>query len=109
MSVFDPAIIRRLAGQGDGYCSLGIAKVRIDAPPPPVCIESDAVEKRIEICIAPQIAHRRLEQGGGLAILIGSEVNSEIEHAAAEAGSPDAKARGEKAPSGNSGNRQQAA
>jgi len=37
----------------------------------------------------------------GAAILIGSEVNSEIEHAAAEAGAPDAKQRGEKSPSGN--------
>jgi len=34
----------------------------------------------------------------GLAILIGSEINSEIENAAAEAGAPDAKARGEKSP-----------
>ena len=38
---------------------------------------------------------------GYSAILIGSEVNSEIEHAAAEAGAPDAKQRGEKSPSGN--------
>lgn len=37
----------------------------------------------------------------GVAILIGSEVNSEIEHAAAEAGVPDAKERGEKTPSDN--------
>lgn len=37
----------------------------------------------------------------GVAILIGSEVNSEIEHAAAEAGAPDAKERGEKTPSDN--------
>lgn len=42
----------------------------------------------------------------GVAILIGSEVNSEIEHAAAEAGAPDAKERGEKTPSDN---KQQAA
>lgn len=35
----------------------------------------------------------------GTAILIGSEVNSEIEHAAAEAGAPDARERGEKSPS----------
>lgn len=35
----------------------------------------------------------------GASILIGSEVNSEIENAAAEAGSPDAKQRGEKTPS----------
>jgi membrane protein len=35
----------------------------------------------------------------GVAILFGGEVNSEIEHAAAEAGAPDAKERGEKAPS----------
>lgn len=34
----------------------------------------------------------------GCAILIGSEINSEIEHAAAEAGAPDAKERGEKSP-----------
>lgn len=34
----------------------------------------------------------------GLAILIGGEVNSEIEHAAAERGHPDAKAEGEKEP-----------
>lgn len=35
----------------------------------------------------------------GTAILIGSEINSEIENAAAEAGAPDAKERGEKSPS----------
>ena len=35
----------------------------------------------------------------GAAILIGGEVNSEIEHAAAEAGARDAKAAGEKTPS----------
>lgn len=34
----------------------------------------------------------------GVAILIGSEINSEIENAAAEAGAPDAKERGEKSP-----------
>jgi membrane protein len=34
----------------------------------------------------------------GTSILIGSEVNSEIENAAAEAGAPDAKERGEKSP-----------
>ncbi|HEY0077130.1 MAG TPA: YihY/virulence factor BrkB family protein [Pyrinomonadaceae bacterium] len=34
----------------------------------------------------------------GAAILIGGEVNSEIEHAAAEAGAPDAKESGEKSP-----------
>jgi membrane protein len=34
----------------------------------------------------------------GAAILIGGEVNSEIENAAAEAGEPDAKERGEKSP-----------
>ena len=34
----------------------------------------------------------------GVAILIGSEINSEIENAAAEAGLPDAKERGEKSP-----------
>ncbi len=33
----------------------------------------------------------------GAAILIGGELNSEIEHAAAEAGDPEAKAKGEKA------------
>lgn len=42
----------------------------------------------------------------GVAILIGGEINSEIEHAAAEAGAPDAKERGEKTPSDD---RQQAA
>ena len=36
----------------------------------------------------------------GTAILIGSEINSEIENAAAKAGAPDAKERGEKSPSG---------
>ena len=34
----------------------------------------------------------------GAAILIGSEINSEIENAAAEAGAPNAKQRGEKSP-----------
>jgi membrane protein len=34
----------------------------------------------------------------GAAILIGGEVNSEIEHAAAKAGHPDAKEEGEKVP-----------
>jgi len=34
----------------------------------------------------------------GAAILIGGEVNSEIEHAAAKAGAPDAKEEGEKSP-----------
>ncbi len=34
----------------------------------------------------------------GIAILVGGEVNSEIEHAAAERGAADAKERGEKAP-----------
>jgi uncharacterized BrkB/YihY/UPF0761 family membrane protein len=34
----------------------------------------------------------------GMAVLIGGEVNSEIENAAAEAGLPDAKERGEKEP-----------
>lgn len=34
----------------------------------------------------------------GAAILVGGEVNSEIEHAAAKAGAPDAKEEGEKAP-----------
>lgn len=37
----------------------------------------------------------------GLSILIGGEVNSEIENAAAEEGAPDAKERGEKAPDEN--------
>jgi membrane protein len=43
----------------------------------------------------------------GAAILIGGEINSEIEHAAAEAGAPDAKERGEKAPDGAVGNNPQ--
>jgi membrane protein len=37
----------------------------------------------------------------GLAIMIGGEVNSEIENAAAEAGAPDAKEKGEKTPDEN--------
>jgi membrane protein len=37
----------------------------------------------------------------GLAILVGGEINSEIENAAAEKGAPDAKERGEKAPDEN--------
>ena len=37
----------------------------------------------------------------GCALLIGSEINSEIENAAAQAGAPDAKERGEKSPSDN--------
>jgi len=40
----------------------------------------------------------------GAAILIGGEINSEIENAAAEAGAPDAKERGEKAPDENEKN-----
>jgi membrane protein len=36
----------------------------------------------------------------GAAILVGGEINSEIEHAMAEAGAPDAKERGEKSPEG---------
>ncbi|CAN5675634.1 YihY/virulence factor BrkB family protein [soil metagenome] len=40
----------------------------------------------------------------GAAVLIGGEVNAEIEHAAAEAGAPDAKAKGDKEPeSGTAG------
>ncbi len=34
----------------------------------------------------------------GAAILIGGEINSEIENAAAQAGAPDAKEKGEKVP-----------
>jgi membrane protein len=34
----------------------------------------------------------------GAAVLIGGEINSEIENAAAEQGEPDAKEKGEKAP-----------
>jgi membrane protein len=37
----------------------------------------------------------------GMAIMTGGEVNSEIENAAAEAGAPDAKEKGEKAPDEN--------
>ena len=37
----------------------------------------------------------------GAAVLIGGEINSEIEHAAAEKGAPDAKERGEKSPDEN--------
>jgi membrane protein len=37
----------------------------------------------------------------GLAILVGGEVNSEIENAAAQAGAPDAKEKGEKSPDEN--------
>ncbi len=39
----------------------------------------------------------------GAAILVGGEINSEIEHAMAEAGAPDAKERGEKSPDGAGG------
>jgi membrane protein len=41
----------------------------------------------------------------GVAILIGGEINSEIENAAAEAGAADAKERGEKAPDENENKR----
>ena len=34
----------------------------------------------------------------GAAVLIGGEINSEIENAAAEKGAPEAKERGEKSP-----------
>jgi membrane protein len=37
----------------------------------------------------------------GMAIMIGGEINSEIENAAAEAGAPDAKEKGEKTPDEN--------
>ena len=37
----------------------------------------------------------------GLAVLFGGEINSEIEHAAAEQGEPEAKERGEKSPDEN--------
>ena len=37
----------------------------------------------------------------GMAIMIGGEINSEIENAAAKAGAPDAKEKGEKAPDEN--------
>jgi membrane protein len=40
----------------------------------------------------------------GAAILVGGEVNSEIENAAAKEGDPDAKEKGEKAPSEKNGN-----
>jgi len=39
----------------------------------------------------------------GTAVLIGGEINSEIEHAAAERGAPDAKEKGEKAPGDKQG------
>lgn len=39
----------------------------------------------------------------GAAVLIGGEINSEIEHAAAEHGEPDAKEKGEKAPQDKEG------
>ncbi|HEU4507530.1 MAG TPA: YihY/virulence factor BrkB family protein [Pyrinomonadaceae bacterium] len=39
----------------------------------------------------------------GCAVLIGGEINSEIEHAAAERGEPEAKEKGEKAPQENEG------
>jgi membrane protein len=39
----------------------------------------------------------------GAAVLIGGEINSEIEHAAAEQGEPDAKEKGEKAPGDKQG------
>ncbi len=39
----------------------------------------------------------------GAAVLIGGEINSEIEHAAAKQGAPDAKEKGEKAPDDHSG------
>jgi membrane protein len=41
----------------------------------------------------------------GAAVLIGGEINSEIENAAAEQGEPDAKERGEKSPQENEGKR----
>lgn len=44
----------------------------------------------------------------GLAVLIGGEINSEIEHAAAEQGEPDAKEKGEKAPQERPGSAQAA-
>lgn len=43
----------------------------------------------------------------GAAILIGGEVNAEIEHAAAKAGAPDAKEEGEKTPTRNGRKRNQ--
>ncbi len=48
------------------------AKIRFRAAAVPVCIEPDPLEKSVEIRIRPEIAHWRLEQGGGLAILIAS-------------------------------------
>jgi uncharacterized BrkB/YihY/UPF0761 family membrane protein len=45
----------------------------------------------------------------GTAILIGSEINSEIENAAAQAGAPDAKERGEKSPEDRSASSQRVA
>lgn len=44
----------------------------------------------------------------GAAVLIGGEINSEIEHAAAEQGQPEAKEKGEKAPQGKEGTEQAA-
>ena len=44
----------------------------------------------------------------GTAVLIGGEINSEIEHAAAEQGEPDAKKKGEKAPQEHKGSAQAA-
>ena len=44
----------------------------------------------------------------GTAVLIGGEINSEIEHAAAQQGEPDAKAKGEKAPQPGKGSAQAA-
>lgn len=45
----------------------------------------------------------------GLAVLIGGEINSEIENAAAEQGEPEAKEKGEKAPQEREGGSAQAA
>jgi membrane protein len=39
----------------------------------------------------------------GAAVLIGGEINSEIEHAMAEQGSPEARKKGERSPQENSG------
>ena len=44
----------------------------------------------------------------GTAVLIGGEINSEIEHAAAQQGEPDAKEKGEKAPNEREGSVQAA-
>ena len=44
----------------------------------------------------------------GAAVLIGGEINSEIEHAAAQQGQPDAKEKGEKAPQDREGSAQAA-